>query len=443
MPRKKEPTIAYWGFIAKRYLTARRTRATNSRVKRGRATGDGNVVEQQGERAERRFVSVIVLIATAGIALGTAALIVTLSILSGFENTLTENVIGFTSDVEITSVGNTPLPDYPGTSRYLRRKVASIKSLTPFVERQAILRSPHNVAGVVLRGVPVDDTSMIARRRIIKGHDLAYLPDSVDAILLSKGLAKELHTDTGKMIAAIRFNEKLKTREDILSNLRRFRVVGLYSTGMSQYDDMLAYTTLPAAQQFNNFSPTQVTGYDVRTATLDDAIPTASQINKVLFYPYFARSVFEVYRTIFAWIDLQKKPIPIILGLIILVAAFNIVSTLLLIVIEKTRSIGVLRALGAREGGIMKVFITEGMAIAVMGTFLGDAIGFLLCWTEAHYHFFKLRSDIYFMSSVPISIEWQHYAIVSLISLALALSATLIPARIASRMQPLDALRFS
>lgn len=383
------------------------------------------------------------LIATAGIALGTAALIVTLAILSGFEKTLTDNVIGFTSDVEITSVGNAPLPDYPGTSKFLRRRVPSIQSLTPFVERQAIIRTSHGVAGVIVRGVLVEDTTMIARKRIVAGHDLRATGDSVDPILLSRGLARELHTDTGKYIAAIRFNETLHSREDILANMHQFRVVGLFSTGMSQYDDMLAYTTLTAAQRFNHFSPTQVTGYDVRTASLDDAIPTASQINKVLFYPYFARSVFEVYRTIFAWIDLQKRPIPIILGLIILVAAFNIVSTLLLIVIEKTRSIGVLRALGARKGGIMKVFIAEGMAIALMGTAIGDTLGFLLCWSEAHFHFFKLRSDIYFMSSVPVSIDWQHYVIVSVISLVLALSATLIPARIASRMQPLDALKFS
>lgn len=388
-------------------------------------------------------MSVIVLIATAGIALGTAALVVTLAILSGFEKTLTENVLGFTSDVEITSVGNAPLPDYPGVSRFLKKRVPEIQSLTPYVERQAILRTSHGVAGIVLRGLPLDDTSMIARKRIVKGHDIAAARDSIAPILLSKGLARELGTDTGKMIAAIRFNETLKSREDILANLHQFRVVGLFSTGMSQYDDMMAYTTLAAAQDFNHFSPTQVTGYDIRTASLDDAVPVASKINKVLFYPYFARSVFEVYRTIFAWIDLQKRPIPIILGLIILVAAFNIVSTLLLIVIEKTRSIGVLRALGARKGGIMKVFITEGMVIAIAGTLMGDLLGFILSWSEAHFHFFKLRSDIYFMSSVPISIEWQHYAIVSVISLALALAATLIPARIASRMQPLDALRFS
>jgi lipoprotein-releasing system permease protein len=385
-----------------------------------------------------------VLIAAGGVMLGTAALIVTLSILSGFEKTLTENVIGFTSDVEITSYGNRPLPDYPGTSKYIMKKVPEIVQLTPYVERQAILRSPRGVAGIVMRGVPTNDTSVLARKRIISGTDISLVTgDSLDPILLSKGLSKELGTGVGKSVAAIRFNEKLRTREDILANLRKFRVVGIYSTGMPQYDDMLAYTTLPAAQSFNGFSPTQVSGYDIRTKTIEDANPVSTKLNRSLHYPYFARSVFEVYPTIFAWIDLQKKPIPIILGLIVLVAMFNIISTLLLIVIEKTHSIGILKSLGASTIGIAKIFIGEGMTIALGGTIAGNALAFMLCELEAKYHFFKLRSEVYFMSSVPVSVEWTHYAIVSGIALLLAFFATVIPARIAGRMQPLHALSFS
>jgi lipoprotein-releasing system permease protein len=387
---------------------------------------------------------VIVLIAAGGVMLGTAALIITLSILSGFEKTLTDNVVGFTSDVEITSYGNRPLPDYPGTSKFIMRKVPEIVQLTPYVDRQAILRSPHGVAGIELRGVPVSDTTVLARKRIIAGSDLtAISADSLDGILISKGLAKDLGTGVGKSVAAIRFNEKLRTREDILANLRKFRVIGIYSTGMPQYDDMLAYATLPAAQSFNGFSPTQVSGYDIRTKTIEDANPVTVKLNRSLHYPYFARSVFEVYPTIFAWIDLQKKPIPIILGLIVLVATFNIVSTLLLIVIEKTHSIGVLKSLGASTIGIAKIFITEGMTIALAGTIAGNIFAFVLCELEAKYHFFKLRSEIYFMSSVPVSIEWSHYAIVSGIALLLAFFATVIPARIAGRMQPLSALSFA
>ncbi len=378
-----------------------------------------------------------------GIGVGVAALVITLAILSGFEKTLTENMVGFTSDAEIGSYGGRPLPDYQGTTAFLFKKVPGITSISPYVERQAILRSSHGVSGVVLRGVLPTDTSVIATRKIIRGANLAgQTGDSTEPIIISEGLAHDLGTDVGKSLAAIRFNDRLRTREDILANLRKFKIVGIFSTGMAQYDNSIAYTTLAAAQHFNSMSPTQVTGFSIKTASLDQANTITAEINRTLHYPYFARSVYEIYPTIFAWIELQKKPIPIILGLIILVATFNIISTLLLIVIEKTHSVGVLKTLGARSRSVGQIFIDEGMVISIAGTLAGDLLAFLICQVESHFHFFRLRSDVYFMSHVPISIEWQHYVIVSTIAITLALCATLIPARIAARMQPLTALNF-
>jgi lipoprotein-releasing system permease protein len=234
----------------------------------------------------------------------------------------------------------------------------------------------------------------------------------------------------------------MQTREDILSHLQKFRVSGIFQTGMTEYDNGLAYTTLAAGQQFAGFSPTQVSGFRVLGNDLEHARELSQTIAKILHYPYFAQSVYDLYPTIFGWIELQKKPIPIILGLIIIVAAFNVISTLLIMVIEKTKAIGVLKSLGAPDSGIAKIFLTEGMVITISGVLIGNVIGFALSWLQLTFHLFKLRSDIYFMSSVPISIEWQHYIIVSIIAIVISVSATLIPARIASRMRPLAALKF-
>jgi lipoprotein-releasing system permease protein len=335
------------------------------------------------------------------------------------------------------------LPDYQVTATKLRQRVKEITELTPFVQREAILRTASGVAGVMLKGLPTEDTSTLARQRVTSGVDLAFAhDDTLPPLLISQGLAKDLKTGVGKSIAAIRFNERMKSREDIISSIKKFRVVGIFQTGMTEYDNSHAYTLLPAAQDFNGFSRTQVTGYSVKTTDLTKARATAERINEVLKYPYYAQSVYDLYQTIFAWIDLQKKPIPIVLGLIIIVATFNIISTLLLIVIEKTHSIGVLKSLGATSKGVARIFIAEGMVIAALGSLFGCMIGFAISWLQLTYHFFRLRSEIYFMSSVPISIEWQHYAIVCSIAMLLALSATLIPARIAARMKPLHALNF-
>jgi lipoprotein-releasing system permease protein len=168
----------------------------------------------------------------------------------------------------------------------------------------------------------------------------------------------------------------------------------------------------------------------------------AENINKTLRYPHYTLSVYDLYNTIFAWIELQRKPIPIVLGLIVLVAAFNVISTLLIIVVEKTHSIGVLRTLGAKPGSIAQIFITEGLVISMIGVLVGNLFAFVVSLLQSNYDIMKLKSDVYFMSSVPIDIRWEHYAIVSAIAIAIALCSTLIPARIASRILPLKALKF-
>lgn len=287
-----------------------------------------------------------------------------------------------------------------------------------------------------------DDSLTLALKRIVRGSTLGKSADSLPEILLSSGIAKDLGTDAGKTITALRFHEGMQTREDILSHLQKFRVAGIFQTGMTEYDNGLAYTTLDAAQKFSGFSSTQVSGFRVLGSDLEHARELSQKIAKTIRYPYFSQSVYDIYPTIFGWIELQKKPIPIILGLIIIVAAFNIISTLLIMVIEKTHTIGVLKSLGASNGGIARIFLGEGLSITIAGVVIGNVIGFLLSWLQLTYHFFKLRTDIYFMPSVPISIEWQHYIIVSAIAFVISLFATLIPARIASHVLPLTALKF-
>ncbi len=385
----------------------------------------------------------IVAIATAGVAVGVAALIITLSILAGFEKTLTDNVVRYTAHARVAVYGGRPIPDYKSTVAHLERRVPNIKQVMPFVQREAVLRSPTTVAGVLLRGIVGEDTAIINKHTIIAGTDLLSAPaDTLPPIILSEGTARELNTSVGKALTAIRFFENIKSREQLLDNISRFRVVGIFRTGMTEYDNMQAFTTLAAAQDFVGFSAKQASGFNIMTHSLKEVPKLARDVQQTLKYPFYVESVFEIGQTIFAWIQLQKQPIPIILGLIIIVATFNIISTLLLIVIEKTHSIGVLKALGATNGGVAKIFIAEGLTIGFIGTLMGNVIAFVLTYLERTFHFFKLKSDIYFMSSVPVSIEWQHYAVVSAIALILALTATLIPARIAARMRPLQALRF-
>lgn len=382
-------------------------------------------------------------ISAGGIALGTATLIVTLAILAGFDKRLTANIVGYTAHAELRQYGNRPIPDYNDAKNYLQSRIPEIVSLAPFTEREVVLRTPRGITGVILRGVKPNDSVTLALQRITKGIPLtSFSHDSLPPIVISAGIAKELVTDVGKSVTVFRFHEGMKTRDDLLANLEKFRVVGIFETGMSEYDNTVTYTTLDAGQQFLGLSPKQATGMMVLAKDITLARTVAEKMNTNLRYPYYALSVYDLYNTIFAWIELQRKPIPIILGLIILVAAFNIISTLLIIVVEKTHSVGILRTLGATGSSIAQIFITEGLAISLMGVIAGNGIALLLSFLQSRFEIMKLKSDIYFMSSVPIDIRWEHYLIVSAIAIAISLGSTFIPARVASRILPLKALKF-
>jgi lipoprotein-releasing system permease protein len=352
-------------------------------------------------------------------------------------------VIGYTAHAEIASFGNRPLPEYPTTIKFLKQNVAHIQAITPFVEQEAVLRSSRGVAGTIVEGVPVNDSLTMAFKKLIRGHiPLDHSLDSIPQLILSKGTASELHLDTGKIVTVFRFIEGMQSREDMLRFLQQFRVVGIFETGMTEYDNSLSYTTLASAQRFRMTSPTQVSGFRLLFDDLSNIKQVLSDLKKQLHYPYYAQSVYDIYPTIFGWIELQKKPIPIVLGLIIIVAAFNVISTLLILVMEKTKQIGVLKSLGASNPSVLAIFISEGGYIASWGIVAGNMLAFIISWLQDHYHFFKLRADIYFMPSVPISIEWQHYVIVSLIAVAITVTAAFIPARIATKVKPVKALKF-
>jgi lipoprotein-releasing system permease protein len=222
----------------------------------------------------------------------------------------------------------------------------------------------------------------------------------------------------------------------------QFQVSGLYESGMSEYDDVYAFTSIAEAQTLFLMADA-VTGYDILLHHVDSAAVVADRAQQLLGYPHFGRTVFETYRNIFSWIELQKRPIPLILGLIIVVATVNVIGTLLMMVLGKTKDIGVLLALGATRSGIMKIFLRQGLTIAIVGSILGNLFALLLCLAQLEFRFFSLPSDIYFMSSVPILIRPEYFVLVTLITIALCLLSSIIPARLASRLHPVNALRFT
>ena len=386
------------------------------------------------------FVSFITAIAILGVTLGTATLIIALSVLGGFEKEITEKVIGFTSHVQIIGFQNQPLKDPEANMALLERHFPVIESVAPFVSREALIRSREGVDGVLLKGIdPVRDNSITPRYMVAGAYDLDREEGGMPHLVLGRKLATKLAVDVGDKATIFGLSRGF---EQAAPRVMQFRIVGIYESGMAEYDDVYAFTGLRDAQILFQL-PGAVSGYDVMVHSLDQAQVVADSVTDLLGYPHYGRTVFESYRNLFSWIELQKKPVPIILFLIIVVATVNIVGTLLMLVLDKMREIGVLRSLGATRWGITSIFLRQGLTIAFTGTVLGNILALVLCLAQLEFRFFSLPSDIYFMNSVPILLRPEYFVVVSAVTIALCLLTALVPARLASNLNPVTAIRFS
>ncbi|MFN3134043.1 MAG: FtsX-like permease family protein [Candidatus Kryptonium sp.] len=386
------------------------------------------------------FISFITLISIIGVMLGTSALIIALSISKGFEKELKEKVIGFTSHIQVSKFDTRYFEKDDWESFEKAKMVSNVKSVSPFASREAMIRSSYGIEGIYLKGILPEYDFSIIKRSIVEGEYNFDESDGIPKIIIGKKLANKLGVELGDKVIVLAIDPDSPNLS--VPKIEQFKISGIYETGMAEYDDIFVYVHLKHAQYLFDLG-NRVTGFDVMVKNVDFIDETALLIQDKLGYPYYARTMYQMYRNLFAWLELQKKPVPIVLGLIIIVAVFNIVGTLLMIVLEKTKEIGILKSMGANSKSITKIFIYQGMFIGIVGTMLGNALAYVLCFIQLKYKPLALPEDIYFMSSVPILLQAETFIIVSIASLILCFLATLIPSIIASRIQPVEAIRFA
>jgi len=389
-----------------------------------------------------RFVSFITAISVLGVMFGVTALLISLSILDGFDQTLRSNMVAFLGHIEVTSFGGRPLENYREVVRTLPRRVPEVAAVSPYVSREAIIRSRAALEGVVLKGVMAKTDVSSIRDRMVAGtfafpqQSASELPE----IVLGERLAQKLHVEFGDTV--IVFAPNGIPSPDNPPNIEQFVIGGVYRTGMAEYDDIYTYTSLERAQKLFEYPPDQVSGYDILVHDVETAQATARKLDTALGFPHYPQTVFDIFQSIFAWLDLQRKPIPIVLGLIIIVAVFNVAATLLMVVLEKTEAIGILSTLGARPRGVMSIFVGQGVLIGGVGTLLGVLLSLGFTLVQMHFKPFRLDANIYFIDAVPVALTPWHYALVITLSLALCALFTVIPALLAAMVRPVRALRF-
>lgn len=399
-------------------------------------------------KRKQTFVSLITLISIAGVMVGVTALIVVIAVMNGFKEDLRDKILGVTSHVVISRFdGN--------ISKYqeVRAKVGEVSGVnaaTPFIYTQVMISSRKAISGAVLRGIePKTASKVINLPKNLRAGSLEELeaenkPEgmrSTPGIILGNELARNIGALRGEPVTVISPLGRL-TPLGRVPRSQTFRVAGIFDSGMYEYDSTIAYVSLWAAQRFLGIGD-RVTGIEVRVDDIYEADRVARAIGKALDgYPYWSRDWMRMNKNLFSALKLEKIVMFIILTLIILVAAFNIVGTLIMVVIEKTRDIAILKSMGATRRSIMKIFMIEGAVIGLVGTLLGLLGGYTLCTLLATYKFIELPSDVYYISTLPVQMNPLDVALIALAAIVITLAASVYPAWQASRFDPAEAIRY-
>lgn len=387
-------------------------------------------------RRHRGFVSFITVIAIIGVALGVSALIITLSILNGFETTIKENVVSFTAHLELIGFSGMPLKNPDFALKRISERFPQVTHAAPFVAREAMVRSDADIEGVMLKGVDPETDISAARTRIVEG---TYNLGS-NGIIIGRSLAQKLEVGIGDRLLLFGLGGTSLSLSE--TRIMQFVVSAIYETGMADYDMTYTYVDIRNAQRLFQMGEA-VSGIDLLVTDTSLLPKLVEEIPSDLGYPYYARSMHQLYRNLFTWIELQKRPIPLILGLIIIVASVNVIGTLLMMVMEKTKDIGVLKTLGVRSRTVLRIFLLQGVLIGTFGTLLGNVLGYGLAWIEKEYQLISLPSSVYFMTHVPILFDPADFILVSSLAFVLSVVSAYIPARLATKLDPVQLLRFS
>ncbi|MEM5787036.1 MAG: lipoprotein-releasing ABC transporter permease subunit [Syntrophobacteraceae bacterium] len=396
--------------------------------------------------AKRRqtFVSLITFISVAGVAVGVTALIVVLAVMNGFHEDLRNRILGVTSHVNIGSYGGV-IPNYIELIEQVQKE-PGVLGATPFIYAQVMITSGRSVSGAILRGIePLSASKVIKIQENLFRGNLADLSQqqqgaAYPGVIIGKQLAQNLGIRVGEFVTIISPAGRLTPMGQVPKS-KLFQLVGVIESGMFEYDNTLAYVDLTSGQQFLGIGDA-VTGIEVKVADIYKANEVAKGLQERLGPPYYVRDWMQMNSNFFQALKLEKVVMFIILTLIILVASFNIVSSLIMLVMEKGRDIAILKAMGATTASIRKIFVFEGFLIGLSGTVLGVLGGFVLCYALGRYKFIELPPDVYHISTLPVKMEAFDLIVIAFSAIAISLLATLYPSRKAARLDPAEALRY-
>ena len=391
------------------------------------------------------FISLISYISIGGVIVGVAALIIVLSVMNGFEQEVRSRFLSADSHIRVQTFHDNGI-EHIGALQNQVKNLPHVMASTPYIQEKALIKSKAGQSGVVVRGIAIESAEEIIAldRNMVFGSLNLGITREQDAkdlpgIVIGFELAKNLQVIVGDEIVLLSLAGIEKYGD--LPFSKRFRITGYFETGLVEFDGRIAYVSVASAQELFKLQ-NRLTGLWIQLDDYEKSEKVAQQLETKLGYPYKIYTWRDLNPNLFAWMQIEKWGAFIVLSLIIMVAAFNIVSTLIMLTIEKQSEIGILKSMGATQTGIKRVFMYQGLLIGVTGTLVGVLLGTGFCLAQAQWHFFSIPGDVYIINYLPIATQPLDVLLIAIASTVITTLSAIYPARKAARLDPISTIRF-
>ena len=394
----------------------------------------------KGIRKSSGFLSFIKYMSIAGIAVGSAGLLIALSVVHGFKSTINGKIMDFAPHVTVTTYTDQPIQRVDTVLSHLEQ-YPEIISKQVVIQGEVMIQTKDQVTGTRLKGVDVAAPRYGISRYLSEGnYNLEEDSTGLPGIVLGAQLAQDIAAEIGSVVTVY-------TIEGIPSvinspEIKQFRLTGIYETGIEQFDNVFAMVNREHARTLFGYHQNEADAVELRLAEDVDIFPFKEQLSRKLTFPYYNETIYTVFANIFEWVELQENMIPLVISGMIIVAAFNLIGAILMMVLERTRDIGILKTIGSKSRIIRRIFLMEGLMVAGVGLVIGIAVSLLFYFLQVNFQIIPLSQENYFMKYAPVEPHLIDFFMVTVITFILSALASWFPARVAANTDPVKVISF-
>ncbi len=375
-----------------------------------------------------------------GVAIGSAGLLIALSIVHGFKSTINDKVLGFAPHVLITTYTDSPLFRADTVLTFLDR-FDEIESKQIINQGQVMIQTKDGVSGTELKGVDKDADISNLKSYLFEGeYDLGITESNYPGIVIGSKLAQTIKANVGSVITVYTVSGTPSIANS--PEIQQFVLTGIFKTGIDFFDGIYAVVDRDYTNQLFDLVGTQGHGIEIKLKNSQEIATFNETLDTYLPFPYIKQPIQERFGNIFAWVELQEQMIPLVISVMIIVAAFNLIGTILMMVLERTKDIGILKTLGSKSSTIRKIFLIEGLMVASIGLVIGIGISLLFAWLQIEYQLIPLSEENYYMSYAPVEPHLLDFVITAVVTIVLCALASWLPARIAAKTDPLKVISY-